>query len=96
MVLLNGVGECPWEKERGPVLTQLWMKFPLSFLCGHKGAAKTGLAGSRANGAGGLFHSCLSTADSLSEPALLSKLTAEWDREGGHSQDSTLTFTTFT
>lgn len=80
-----GVGECPWgEGGRGPVLTQLWMKFPLSFTLWTQGGSQDlSLAGSRANGAGGLlFHSCLSTADSLSEPALLSKLTAEWgDRE---------------
>lgn len=78
------VGGCPWgEGGRGPVLAQLWMKFPLSFTLWTQGGSRDlSLAGSRASGAGGLlFYSCLSTTGSLSEPALLSNLTAEWGNQ---------------
>lgn len=63
------VAECPWgEGGRGPVLAQLWMKFPMSFTLWTQGGSQDlRLAGSRASGAEGLlFHSCLSTAGSLS------------------------------
>lgn len=83
MVLLNGspwVGGALGEKEAGDQSQPSFGWFPLSFTLWTQGGSRDlSLAGSRASEAGGLlFHSCLSTARALSEPALPSNLTAEW------------------